>query len=262
MKNHTIKRVKVTDNVDYFEMLLDKERDTLGNLYLDQDDLKKIELAYNSAHDIRKFEISLYWQRTTFLWGFMPVLITGFGFGFISLFSKEATEFSKNVYSVFLLTTSLLGLTFSGSWRQMLQSSKFWQENWELSIATLEKYITGNLHKIHFHRIKSPYIRYSIHKIMLALMNRIFIIWCILTLASMLIFLNVSMNFFNIEIPYDLYQIQIVIYSLALLYPIFELIYRVIDVFRNFSPQRKKDLTPEDICIVLDNVTVEKEKTT
>ncbi|MBY4951222.1 hypothetical protein [Pantoea sp. DY-17] len=260
MRRQSTTRLRVTENVDYFEMLLDKNKDASGNLYIDDEDLKKIKAAYDSAHDIRKFEISLYWQRTTFLWGFMPVLITGFGFCFISFFSKEATDFSRSVYSIFLLTTSLLGLMFSGSWRLMLQSSKFWQENWELSIAVLEKYITGNLHKIHFHRIKKPYIRYSIHKIMLSLMNRVFIVWGVLVIASFLIFANLNLELLNFDTPYDLIQIQIVIYSLGLLYPVFEIIYRIYDMLSNHSLPRKRDLNPDDICIVLDNITVKKEQ--
>ncbi|NQE77080.1 hypothetical protein [Pantoea ananatis] len=36
-------------------------------LFLTTRDLSKLKEAYDKAHDIRKFEIELYWKRTTYI---------------------------------------------------------------------------------------------------------------------------------------------------------------------------------------------------
>lgn len=248
--------IKVTDNIDYFEMLLDKKKDGSGNLHLDNEDLKKIKAAYDSAHDIRKFEIGLYWQRTTYVWGFISLLIAGYGYSFVHFFDPATPEPNRTIYCTLMLITSLIGLTFTGSWRQMLQSSKFWQENWELSIAVLEKYITGNLHKIHFHRYKNPYDRSSVHKIMLSLMARFFTVWFILLLGSVLCFINQGVNLIDFKTEVGLIIVKISIYILALVYPIFE-VYNMLTIWKKGGENQQRSLTALDIYIVHDEIKVE-----
>ena len=41
---------------------------------------ERIEAALDRAHEIRQFEIRLYWQRSLFFWGFLVVLFTGLFF--------------------------------------------------------------------------------------------------------------------------------------------------------------------------------------
>lgn len=260
MKKLHPKRIKVTDNIDYFEMLLDKKKDNSGNLFLDDDDLKKIKTAYDSAHDIRKFEISLYWQRTAYVWGFIPLLIAGYGYFFVHFFDSNVLEPNKTIYCTLMLITSLIGLVFTLSWRKMLQSSKFWQENWELSIAVLEKFITGNLHKIHFHRYEKPYDRSSVHKIMLSLMLRFYVIWIVLVIGSLLSFMNEGLHMIDLGSPIDLDIVKVSIYILALLYPVFELL-NILYSSITESSSTQRSLTSNDIFIVYDEISVGRKKT-
>ncbi|MGB1182502.1 MAG: hypothetical protein ACPG4I_03720 [Candidatus Puniceispirillaceae bacterium] len=39
---------------------------------------KKIEAALHRAHEVRQFEICLYWQRSLFFWGFILALFGAF----------------------------------------------------------------------------------------------------------------------------------------------------------------------------------------
>ena len=86
----------------------------------------RLKEAYEKAHDIRKFEIELYWKRATYFWGFESVIIAAYG-GALS-FSHEAHDIT--VKSLPLLV-SLIGLIFTILWRFSLEGSKAWQENWE-----------------------------------------------------------------------------------------------------------------------------------
>lgn len=44
--------------------------------FLTNSDVAKLREAYDKAHDIRKFEIELYWKRTTYVWTLIAALIT------------------------------------------------------------------------------------------------------------------------------------------------------------------------------------------
>lgn len=44
-----------------------------------ENEIERRKSALNKAHDIRKFEIELYWNCTLYFWGFQIALITAFG---------------------------------------------------------------------------------------------------------------------------------------------------------------------------------------
>ena len=64
---------------------------------------ERIAAALKEAHEIRQFEIRLYWQRNLFFWGF---ILTFFG-GFIALFAGENKD---NYIRLLLLGITLIGL--------------------------------------------------------------------------------------------------------------------------------------------------------
>lgn len=104
----------------------------------------RVTEALERAHDIRKFEIDLYWRRGLYFWGFNLTIFASFGF----LLSKMA-GWNDALLPVSLpaLALALLGLFISTVWFFVHKGSKAWQQNWEYHIDFLEESVTGNLHK-------------------------------------------------------------------------------------------------------------------
>lgn len=102
-------------------------------------DKRKLKPALEAAHDIRKFEIELYWKRATYFWLLQAAIFTALGFSWHGQ-SSEAAGLAP------LGLTSLGFLTAVASWFAA-EGSKFWQENWERHIDALEDNQGLLLHK-------------------------------------------------------------------------------------------------------------------
>ncbi|MCG8625167.1 MAG: hypothetical protein MJE68_24615 [Proteobacteria bacterium] len=146
---------------------------------------KKIATALKEAHEIRRFEVGLYWQRSLYFWGF----IVAFLVGFTSLLTAD--NISSWVVEMGLLFLALLGFFTSFALLFVHKGSRFWQRNWELHIDFLEEEVTGNLHKCIIEESKHGEwdSHYSLNKI-----NRNFIVIIIIMWA--LLFAGAWMNFF------------------------------------------------------------------
>lgn len=92
-----------------------------------KNELEKRKEAYEKAHDIRKFEIGLFWQRATYYWAFILAAFTA--------------HFA-------LAVTAFFCYFFSLCWVLMNKGSKFWQKNWEGHIDELEREFSGDLYKV------------------------------------------------------------------------------------------------------------------
>lgn len=98
-----------------------------------------IQAAFNRAHEVRKFEIELYWRRAAHFWVMQAAIFAAVGF----VLSGTSTQTGN------ALPLALIGLGFLtsvGSWFSS-EGSKFWQENWERHIDLLEERFEGHLHK-------------------------------------------------------------------------------------------------------------------
>jgi hypothetical protein len=93
--------------------------------------------ALRYAHEIRKFEIDLYWRRATYFWTFI-------GVAFAAVFVVEEHKSAPGLK--FLV--ACVGLVFSVAWLQANRGSKYWQENWEQQVDILEDEITGPIYKL------------------------------------------------------------------------------------------------------------------
>lgn len=89
------------------------------------------------ALDIRKFEIELYWKRTTFFWAFLVAIYTAYFY-----ICKNCGD-----NSAYLILVSFLASCFSFLWYLSNRGSKFWQENWEAHVSALEDNEIGPLFK-------------------------------------------------------------------------------------------------------------------
>ncbi len=97
------------------------------------------EAALNRAHEIRKFEIELYWKRATYFWVLQAAVFAAISF----VWKAKELEISP----VIPLAFAALGLLTSVAGVLSAKGSKFWQENWEHHIDMLEDEFEGRLHK-------------------------------------------------------------------------------------------------------------------
>lgn len=111
-------------------------------------DTKTIE-AFKFALDTRKFEIELYWKRTTYFWAFIAATFTGFGLVSWDRYFLTDTE---KLIQFFL---ACFGFLLSFAWFFANKGSKQWQENWEYHVDNLENEVTGPLYKTVLKRLPS-----------------------------------------------------------------------------------------------------------
>ncbi|HEY9404779.1 MAG TPA: hypothetical protein VIQ24_19135 [Pyrinomonadaceae bacterium] len=113
--------------------------------------------AVDRAHDIRKFEIELYWKRATYFWAFLALTLGAY-------FTLLVAEVNDKTKGEALLIVSCLGVVFSVTWYFVNRASKFWQENWENHVNILEDAVIGQLYKtvlsdthLSFWQLTGPY---------------------------------------------------------------------------------------------------------
>lgn len=144
---------------------------TIPNL----DSLKK---AFEVAHDNRKLEISLFWQRSLFFWGFVATALIGYG-----------TTYTKAPDLSFFF--AVFGLVCSIVWASGNRGSKYWQEYWEKKVNFYQNYVVGN---VFFDRSPerpgffSNYAgrRISVSKLTMALSDFVAMLWALLCFYSVI----------------------------------------------------------------------------
>ncbi|MFB6318412.1 hypothetical protein [Saccharicrinis sp. FJH54] len=124
------------------------------------------------ALEVRKFEIELYWKRTTYFWAFIASSFAGY---FVAINSDSFKELT--------IIISLIGLLFSIGWYLANRGSKYWQKNWETHVDMLENDELGPLFAtilnpttIKFNKITREY-PFSVSKINQILSFSIVLIW-------------------------------------------------------------------------------------
>ena len=117
-----------------------------------QEKISQMQKAFELAHDVRKFEIGLFWRRGTYYWAFILATFTAY-FAVINKMTG-CKDFSFSTMSnlpwlskIALLLISFLAFFFCLSWALVNKGSKFWQKNWEAHIDMLEDDFSGKLYK-------------------------------------------------------------------------------------------------------------------
>jgi hypothetical protein len=119
-------RVRMTDNFRerYFE--------ALG---IGADEQCKLKAVRELAHNIRQFEIELYWKRATYFWAFQLIAFTMLG-----LLLKDGKIDPLGQLSLGrLLIPAPIGVITALAGYITARGSKFWQENWEAHVDLLEE---------------------------------------------------------------------------------------------------------------------------
>lgn len=157
-----------------------------GDLPTDTRQLRALELAL----DIRKFEIELYWKRTTYFWAFLAL---AFGAYFAVLNAKDIHDKAE-----LLLLISCLGFVFSVAWYLANRASKFWQENWEKHVDLLEDAVVGPLYKTVLHKgelkkldLLSPF-SFSVSKINQVLSLFVVLVFTMLLTTTLVRYFRIS----------------------------------------------------------------------
>jgi len=105
--------------------------------------------ALKYAHDIRKFEIELYWKRAAYFWTFIAAALAGY----------FALQKQGDISSIFVVTC--LGFVFSLGWYFVNRGSGAWQRNWEGHVDLLEDPVTGPLHKTSIDRWTYRFLHFT-----------------------------------------------------------------------------------------------------
>ena len=207
---------------------------------------ERIEAALDRAHEIRQFEIRLYWQRSLFFWGFLVVLFTGLFFLIgtkqeFSILDKTEQEFSildkteqkvlirenELLFSVSLFVLCCLGLLVSFAWLYIHKGSRTWQKNWEHHIDLLEDMITGNLYKSVIGKGSEFFAPGQIHK---TIIKAFIIVWILLIIYTAYELCCQFILYFCIEKPHS-------VCVFSIFYILLFLIGRVI--YRDLMAERK-----------------------
>ena len=136
------------------------------------------------AHDIRKFEIRLYWRRTTYFW---TLIVAAFA-GFFAIQTDNNPGGQNNHILAFIVAN--LGFLFSLGWFFINRGSKFWQQSWEIHVDRLEQCSNEKLYRLPAYKTKrdcwlvaaSPY---SVSKINQITSVYVTIVWIGLGLWSL-----------------------------------------------------------------------------
>ena len=130
--------------------------------------------ALERAHEIRKFEIELYWKRANYFW-----LLQAAVFAAIGLIWKGGADGVPVAVPVAL--AALGTVTAAAGWFSA-QGSKFWQENWEHHIDMLEDDFEGRLHKTAY--VGKYGLRWSVSGVNDRLSICFFVFWLFLLAAA------------------------------------------------------------------------------
>ncbi len=188
----------MTDQTDKFEHKIIDDRESYIALFDNYEGNK--QEVFRQILDIRKFEIELYWKRTSFFWTILSAIIAGY---FITFSKSDSSINSLKI----LFSLSNLGLIFSVGWYFVNRGSKYWQVNWEKHMDTIEDDIIGPLYKTtisrkhygspkQFFRLVSPF-PFSVSKI-----NQI------LNLVLIVFWLLIIVDFVRVNLIFDFTRLQ------------------------------------------------------
>jgi hypothetical protein len=174
--------------------------------------------ALAAALDTRKFEISLYWQRTAYLWAMIAAAFAGY-------FAVAAEK-----TSLAALCLACVGFVLSVAWYRLNQGSKFWQENWEQHVALLEHEHFGPLFStvLQKRRVKGhiwslhPSAPISVSRVNLYISLYIAFVWLVLVADQLLPF--------DFAAPFDWYAVSVVVGSLLVCLALWKSVGTVIEL--------------------------------
>lgn len=135
-----------------------------------------VEKLCDIALETRRFEIELYWKRTTYYWAFIAAGLAAYGL----VYTKKCP--TTETYLIMMLL-ALCGLVFSVGWFLANKGSKYWQENWEAHMGLLVTEHYGPIFKyLHYpsHKGLLQGTPYSVSKINQVISGFVGVVWGLL----------------------------------------------------------------------------------
>lgn len=167
--------------------------------------------ALARAHEIRKFEIELYWKRAAYFWTFIGATLVGV----VAVASRESPYQTD-----LLVILSNLGFVFSIGWYCVNRGSKRWQENWEKHLDMLEDPIQGPLYKVVMHRRKPSTMKESAQEILtgpgafsVSKINQLISLYVTLLWVALVIW---ALPPFNLHAPIDWLYVGVIVATVAI----------------------------------------------
>lgn len=111
--------------------------------------------ALEQALENRRFEIELYWKRSTYFWTISTVILGGY----VSIAKDTCNSIPCNsafssspIAGLAPTLIAWIGLILAVSWYLANKGSKFWMENWENQVAILSEEVIGPIYSTILHR--------------------------------------------------------------------------------------------------------------
>ena len=139
-------------------------------------DRPKRRSAFKRAHEIRTFEIDLYWKRATYFWALEVAVFVAFA----AMWRTGGTgaQFLAVAFAGIGAITALVGYLSA-------RGSKFWQENWEKHIDLLEVEFEGHFRTIWIAPKKG--LQFSVSRLNENLSLIFFLFWSLLFLTVLFV---------------------------------------------------------------------------
>ncbi len=109
-----------------------------------------IDSVRNTLYQRYESELTSLWSHSRFIWGFVTVLFTAYGFVASKLFLGAEKLPYGNAADRIALIIAVIGLCITAIWIALAKASKAWQEHFETLIADLERDKEIFPHRWHF----------------------------------------------------------------------------------------------------------------
>ncbi|MGK2508972.1 RipA family octameric membrane protein, partial [Klebsiella pneumoniae] len=130
-----------TANLYIKKILNDPNKEFLTNR-----DLDALKESYDKAHDIRKFEIELYWKRTAYVWTLIASLITVTGVLLAAYYRLPPDSGGSNALLGLVASVAILGVLITIISSKIIRGGEYWQKNWEYHVSLLEPLFSGRIY--------------------------------------------------------------------------------------------------------------------
>ncbi|MBO7597119.1 MAG: hypothetical protein J6T70_08770 [Bacteroidales bacterium] len=116
-----------------------KIRTNIPQIEISESDIPSKERIWDKQYQCRDFELSNFWQKSAFLFGFLSLCFAGYGALVLQVVDSGTDKCYLPYIYQYMCGISLLGIVLSVVWIYMMKGSKAWYEVYEKSIYAIEK---------------------------------------------------------------------------------------------------------------------------
>ncbi len=113
----------------------------MKHVKISESDNPSKERIWDKMYQCRDFELSHFWQKAAFLFGFLTMCFGGYGALVLQVVDKDTNSVWLPYIYQYMCGISLLGIVLSVVWIYMMKGSKAWYEVYEKSIYAIEREI-------------------------------------------------------------------------------------------------------------------------